>query len=101
MSSVRPSFSCKGTRGKMRSRGTHPTVSPKKWGRLQSILGQDVPGAHQASPSASGLCCPWLGPLCLLAECTPYLQRSTFCSIPFYRVTQMPAVSFTVQFLVP
>ena len=78
MSSVRPSFSCKGTRGKMRFRGPHHTVPQET--ELQSMLGQDVPDAHQASPSSSGLYCPWLLPLRLLPD-AHLIYSSTFCSI--------------------
>ena len=63
------------------------------------MLGQDVPDAHQASPSSSGLYCPWLLPLRLLPD-AHLIYSSTFCSILcLYRVTQMPAISFTVQCL--
>lgn len=78
-----------------------PPHRPPRNGRLQSMLGQDAPGAHQASPSASGLYCPRLLPLRLLPD-AHLIYRSTSCSILcLYRVTQMPAISFTVQCLFP
>lgn len=45
-----------------------PPHRPPRNGRLQSMLGEDAPGAHQASPSTSGLYCPWLFPLHLLPD---------------------------------